>query len=114
MRVMILDDAADMRTIMKGIVSRYYPEAEFEIFADGDTALGKFDNNYDLIITDFQMPEMDGEKFAKEVRGLGYTGRLACCTGNPCGVSSKLFDHVVAKDCLSDFMEGLSEGAYDE
>ena len=39
-------------------------------------------NNYDCILMDFVMPNMDGPTATKIIRGMGYKGRIVGLTGN--------------------------------
>ena len=38
---------------------------------------------FDAIITDYDMPDMNGISFAKRVRSEGYDGPIILCTGSP-------------------------------
>jgi two-component system chemotaxis response regulator CheY len=72
LRVLVVDDSSTMRRIIVnvltqlGISTDYISEAE-----DGLVALGKVKtNSYDLILTDWNMPRMNGLQFVQNVRKL--------------------------------------------
>ncbi len=68
--ILIVDDAQTMRQMVGfTLKSRGYSVVEA---CDGKEALEKLKNglNPDMIITDLNMPEMDGISFIKAVRGL--------------------------------------------
>ncbi|MBF0295753.1 MAG: response regulator [Magnetococcales bacterium] len=72
MRVLIVDDSS----VMRKIVARGLRQAGFKITdileaGDGQEALNllKTDSNFKLILSDWNMPVMDGLQFVKEVRG---------------------------------------------
>ena len=63
---------------------------------------------YDAVLCDFVMPHLDGPGAAREIRALGYTGRIIGCTGNgipediehfkACGASHVLLKPVAVED----------------
>ncbi|WP_174613638.1 response regulator transcription factor [Virgibacillus ihumii] len=66
-RVLVVDDEARIRRLIK----MYLEKEEFivEEAADGSEALQlALDNNYDVILLDIMMPEMDGIKVTEELR----------------------------------------------
>jgi len=69
MRVLVVDDSSTMRRIIKNTLTKAgfddIDEAE-----NGKLALEKVDGA-DLILTDWNMPEMDGLTFTKEARAKG-------------------------------------------
>ncbi|MBF0110270.1 MAG: response regulator [Magnetococcales bacterium] len=72
MRVLIVDDSS----VMRKIVSRGLRQAGFKVddileAGDGQEALGILagDSNFQLILSDWNMPVMDGLNFVKSVRG---------------------------------------------
>ena len=72
LRVLVVDDSSTMRRIIVnvliqlGVSSDFITEAE-----DGFAALGKVKtNSYDLILTDWNMPRMNGLQFVQNIRKL--------------------------------------------
>ena len=98
--ILVVDDSSTMRRIIKNTLLRVgYPdiiEAE-----NGIDALTKLkENHIDLILTDWNMPEMDGLTFVKSVR------------------SSDSFSHipvimVTTESAKTEVVEALKEGVND-
>jgi len=72
LKVLVVDDSSTMRRIIVnvltqlGISTDYISEAE-----DGLVALGKVKtNSYDVILTDWNMPRMNGLQFVQNIRKL--------------------------------------------
>lgn len=73
MRVLLVDDSKTMRNIQKNILKQLGYE-ELEEACDGQDALNKaqaFDP--ELILLDWNMPNMDGLSFIKAYRAQGHT-----------------------------------------
>ncbi|WP_321778800.1 sigma-54 dependent transcriptional regulator [Sulfurimonas sp.] len=68
MKIAIVEDDINMRKSLEIAMSDY---KEFEIltFKNPIDALKKLDDSFDLIITDINMPKMDGIEFVKELDG---------------------------------------------
>ncbi|MFT7003638.1 MAG: two-component system NtrC family response regulator [Sulfurimonas sp.] len=68
MKIAIVEDDINMRKSLEIAMSDY---KEFEIitFKNAVDALKKLDDSFDLIITDINMPKMDGIEFVKELNG---------------------------------------------
>lgn len=68
MKIAIVEDDINMRKSLEIAMSDY---EEFEIitFKNAVDALKKLDASFDLIITDINMPKMDGIEFVKELNG---------------------------------------------
>lgn len=80
MKVMLVDDSKTMRNIQRGILGQLgYTEIEEAV--DGQDALDKVDAFApDLILLDWNMPNMDGITFVKEYRGAGKTTPIIMVT----------------------------------
>ena len=67
MRFLIVDDSATMRRIIVNSLQRI-GFTEYVEAADGEEALARFDNTIACIISDWNMPNMSGIDFVRELR----------------------------------------------
>ena len=73
MKVLLVDDSKTMRNIQKGILTQL-GYTELEEAADGLDAMSKVGAfEPELMLVDWNMPNMDGLTFVKKVRGQGNT-----------------------------------------
>jgi len=80
MKVLLVDDSATMRNIQKSILSQIGVE-EVEEACDGQDALSKVGAfQPDLILVDWNMPNMDGITFVKTFRKTNKTTPLIMVT----------------------------------
>ncbi|MFC1560209.1 response regulator [Candidatus Margulisiibacteriota bacterium] len=71
-KILIVDDEISVRTILKQILDR--SEFEADTASDGVEALTKLkDGSFDIVITDINMPNMDGVALLKRIKEE-YTG----------------------------------------
>lgn len=71
--VVVVDDESTGRTILAKIIEQIADDIEVVEFESSIEALAWLqDNQADLIITDYKMPEMDGIKFITETRRLEH------------------------------------------
>ncbi len=68
MRVLIVDDSGTMRTIQRRCLNKIGIEDILEA-PDGQTALDLFEQTeFDVVLSDWNMPRMDGLTLLKEIR----------------------------------------------
>ncbi len=73
MRILVAEDEAVSSRLLEHYLSLWGHKALMA--GNGRQALGIFqDNQVDLVLTDWTMPEMDGVELARRVRGLGRQG----------------------------------------
>ena len=68
MKIAIVEDDINMRKSLE-IAMSDYKEFQIVTFKNAVDALKKLDASFDLIITDINMPKMDGIEFVKELNG---------------------------------------------
>ncbi len=80
MRVMVIDDSKTMRNIERSILNQLgYNEVEEA--SDGQDAMTKVaEFNPDLLLIDWNMPNMDGITFVKAYRGQGHKTAIIMVT----------------------------------
>jgi len=67
MKFLIVDDSATMRRIVANSLQRIGFQ-DFEEAGNGVEALSRFNESFDFVITDWNMPNMSGLEFVKELR----------------------------------------------
>lgn len=80
---MLVDDDVINLTLM-GKLLRQHCEAEIECFHDSRAALAAFESapaSFDLIITDLQMPGMDGVEFCRRIHAVSPPVKILLATG---------------------------------
>lgn len=81
-KILVIDDEKDIIEITERQLTRI--GFDVETFTSSLDALDRFNENieqFDLIITDFTMPDINGEKFASEIRKVNSTIPIIICTG---------------------------------
>lgn len=68
MKIAIVEDDINMRKSLE-IAMSDYKEFEIKTFKNAKDALKSLDDSYDLVITDINMPGMDGIEFVKTLNG---------------------------------------------
>lgn len=73
-KALVVDDSKIMRSQVKRALTQIsLAEFEFEEAMDGEDALGKFNDEIDMLFVDWNMPKMTGVEFARAVRDKGYS-----------------------------------------
>jgi len=79
-KIMIVDDAAFMRMMIKDIISKNNLGSVVEA-ENGAVAVEKyFQENPDLVIMDITMPEMDGIQAVKAIRAKDPNAKIIMCS----------------------------------
>lgn len=67
--ILIVDDSATMRMLLSVTIKKSVPGAGLSEAVNGVDALAKLQSRpFDLILTDMDMPEMDGAQLIRELR----------------------------------------------
>jgi two-component system chemotaxis response regulator CheB len=97
MKALIVDDTIVYRSQLKDILSQISPIRDIETAAHGRIALQKMQHNpSDLIITDLEMPEMDGLEMVKELRRQGSKAHIIMFSGSTRSVMELTFEALKA------------------
>jgi len=81
-RILIVDDEEDIRLLLKHIFERGKPDYQVVTAPDGLTAMGRLmQRGFDLVLTDWQMAEMDGLELAAAIRDISPDTQILLMTG---------------------------------
>ncbi len=95
--ILVIDDEKDLLDIIKQTLAKY--NHIIETAYNGKEGIEKFDNGYyDLVITDLQMPEADGNQVLSHIRKYSkdYTPVIGI-SGTPWLLDSNEFDLIIPK-----------------
>lgn len=72
LNIAVVDDDAVFRTQIAGFIDRFKAEHAFEMnitqYEDGKDILADYRSDFDIILLDIEMPQMDGMSTAQEIR----------------------------------------------
>ncbi len=83
--ILFLDDETDITAIYGKLMRKKYG-FDVEVYNSPTAALKAVQQSpglYDIIISDFKMPEMNGLIFSEEIRESNQTAKIMICTGDP-------------------------------
>lgn len=83
-RIALVDDDVNLLFLLEHTLKKAFTGAEFYTFEDGAIALAYIlQHPIDLIITDNQMPRMDGSELTRELRAQGWGLPIIMLSGSP-------------------------------
>lgn len=113
-KVLLVDDHPNNRDLIKIILHRM--NIEVTEADDGDVALQKvFENEYDLILMDIQMPRMKGDEATEKLRKYGYDLPVIALTANNMKHEIEMYrqkgftNHLAKPIVRADFINTLSQ-----
>ncbi len=122
MRILIVDDSSTMRRIIGNVVQQLgVAKEDFDEAEDGVVAWKLFQekNNYDVVLTDWNMPNMNGLELVKHIRTANKTvpivmittegGKGEVITALKAGVNNYIVKPFSA-DILKEKLDGLVKG----
>ena len=97
LKALVIDDERLILDMVEGVLTRF--GFSVETASDGKEGIIKFDNdNYDLVITDICMPNIDGNGVARHIRISGKQNiQVIGITGTPWLAQSDDFDTLIQK-----------------
>ncbi len=108
LRVVYLDDEIGLCKIFKDIYSA--PDTEVLTFTDPNEALNAIDENVDLVLLDYRLPNTTGEDVAAQIK---FPVAMALVSGDLSLELSFKFDKVFAKPYdfgeMADFLDLIRE-----
>lgn len=77
--ILVVDDEALVREAMQRLLE--HDGYEVEAFSDGQSVLKRLqERKFDLVITDFSMPNMSGDELVARIRGISPDQRIILAT----------------------------------
>ncbi len=81
MHILIAEDEDFNQMVLRGMIEILYPSVTMEIVSNGVQALEKLKNGtYDVLLSDVDMPLMNGYELVNEVKKLGLAIPMICVT----------------------------------
>lgn len=81
MRILIAEDDEYNQLVIQGMIEMLYPDVEMQLVSNGLEALEKLKiETFDLVLTDVDMPLMNGYELLTEVKALGLNVPMICVT----------------------------------
>lgn len=83
LRVLLVEDEATLRMLGQKLIGRIVEQVD--VADNGATALEQFDEDYDLVLTDYFMPQMNGDEMIRTLRENGFGGPIVGVTAATIG-----------------------------
>lgn len=81
MHILIAEDEDYNQLVVQSMIEILYPHVTMDIVSNGVEALEKIQNtSYDLLLSDVDMPLMNGYELVSEVKKLGLQIPMICVT----------------------------------
>lgn len=81
MEILIAEDEEYNQMVIQGMVELLYPDVSVDMVSNGAEALEKLKaKTYDLILSDVDMPVMNGYELLTEAKNLGVATPILCVT----------------------------------
>lgn len=68
LKIFVVDDEETYRTLLRYKIQQNAPEAEIQVFENGESVLNVIDENPDLVLLDIMMPGIDGIETLKRIK----------------------------------------------
>lgn len=82
MRILVADDSDSSRAAILDAMNQIFPETEIDAYADSTAAWeAARSREYDLILTDADMPKMPGNELAEKIRSVYPHAEVFYVTG---------------------------------
>ena len=81
MHILIAEDEEYNQMVVQAMIEILYPDVSMEIVSNGVEALDRLKNGaYDLLLSDIDMPLMNGCELVSEVKKIGLSIPMICVT----------------------------------
>ncbi len=81
-KILVVDDEVGIRRLLSDVLSSF--GFKVTLAKDGQDSLDQMqDHRFDLLITDINMPRLDGIQLLKRMKRAGRTEKVIVMTGNP-------------------------------
>ena len=100
MKILVVDDSETSRLLHKTVIRRLVPNAIVKDVIDGFKGLQELYNareTYDIVITDFDMPRLNGYEMVKQAKEMNLDFISICITGDDISKHIEEFDLVLQK-----------------
>ena len=97
-RILVVDDEKGIRFLLSEALLR--EGFEVTLASDGQESLERLEKaDFDLVITDINMPRLDGIEMLKSMKKIGRKEKVIIMTGNPSelGLPDKEMPHIASQ-----------------